>query len=88
QIKALQKEAKEKARLARATASLQEKLGLQREQAALKRQADDLHHQLYLRLREIDEERERMLDEIAEKLSLTPTLTPLFTARWTVAELK
>lgn len=86
QIKAAQKEAKEKAKLARATQNLQEKIGLQKEQAALKRQADDLQHQLYLRLGEIDDERNRMLDDIAEKLNLTPTLTPLFTARWTLAE--
>ena len=85
QIKALTKEAKEKTRLSRATADLQEKVALQREANALKRQADDLQHQLYTRLREIDAERERMLDEIAEKLSLTPTLTTLFTIRWDIA---
>lgn len=85
QIKALTKEAKEKTKLSRATVSLQEKVELQREANALKRQADDLNHQLYTRLREIDAERERMLDEIAEKLNLTPTLTPLFTIRWDIA---
>ena len=53
--------------------------------AALKRQADDLQHQLYTRLREIDVERERMLDDIAEKLSLTPDSTTLFTIRWSLA---
>lgn len=85
QIKALTKEAKEKTKVSRATADLQEKVALQREANTLKRQADDLQHQLYTRLREIDAERERMLDEIAEKLSLTPTLTPLFTIRWEIA---
>jgi hypothetical protein len=85
QIKALTKEAKEKAKLSRAVASLEEKVTLQREANALKRQADDLQHQLYTRLREIDAERERMLDEVAEKLNLTPTLTPLFTIRWDIA---
>ena len=85
QIKALAKEAKEKNKLSRAVQGLQEKVELQREANALKRQADDLNHQLYTRLREIDAERERMLDEIAEKLSLTPTLTPLFTIRWDIA---
>lgn len=84
QIKALQKEAKEKAKLARATQNLAEKVALQREQATLKRRADDLNHQLYTRLREIDIERERTLDKIAGQLSLTPTLTPLFTARWSL----
>lgn len=85
QIKALTKEAKEKTKLSRAVHGLEEKVALQREANALKRQADDLNHQLYTRLREIDAERERMLDEIAEKLNLTPTLTPLFTIRWDIA---
>ena len=85
QIKALTKEAKEKTKLSRAVQNLQEKVQLQREAGACKRQADDLSHQLYTRLREIDAERERMLDEIAEKLNLTPTLIPLFTIRWDVA---
>ena len=79
------KEAKEKTKLSRAVQTLEEKVQLQREAGACKRQADDLSHQLYTRLREIDAERERMLDEIAEKLNLTPTLTPLFTIRWDVA---
>jgi superfamily II DNA or RNA helicase len=85
QIKTLAKEAKEKTKLSRAVQGLQEKVELQREANALKRQADDLNHQLYTRLREIDVERERMLDEIAEKLNLTPTLTPLFSIRWDIA---
>lgn len=85
QIKSLTKEANEKKKLSRATANLQEKLVLQREAKQLQRQVDDLQHQLYTRLREIDEERERMLDEIADQLNLTPTLMPLFTARWSLA---
>lgn len=84
QIKALTKEANEKKKLARAVQNLQEKVELQREAAALKRQADDLQHQLYTRLKEIDDERERMLDEIADKLSLTPEMTTLFTIRWSL----
>ncbi|MBB5773222.1 superfamily II DNA/RNA helicase [Brevundimonas vesicularis] len=85
QIKALTKEANEKKKLARAVQNLQEKVELQREASALKRQADDLQHQLYTRLKEIDDERERMLDEIAEKLNLTPEMTTLFTIRWSLA---
>ena len=84
-IKALGKEAKEKDKLARASVSLPEKVALQREAAALRRESDDLNHQLYARLKEIDAERNRMLDEIAERLNLTPKLTPLFSARWTLA---
>jgi len=85
QIKALTKEANEKKKIARAAQNLQEKVELQREASALKRQADDLQHQLYTRLKEIDDERERMLDEIAEKLNLTPEMTTLFTIRWSLA---
>lgn len=82
QIKALTKDANEKKKLARAVQNLQEKVELQREASTLKRQADDFQHQLYTRLKEIDDERERMLDEIAEKLNLTPEMTTLFTIRW------
>jgi len=85
QIKTLNREATEKKRLARATLGLEEKLALQREAKALQRQVDDLQHQLYTRLREIDAERERMLDEIAVQLNLTPELTTLFTVRWSLA---
>lgn len=85
QIKTLNKESNEKKKLARATLGLEEKLTLQREAKALQRQVDDLQHQLYTRLREIDEERERMLDEIAEQLNLTPEMTPLFTIKWSLA---
>lgn len=84
QIKGLTKEANEKKKAARAVQNLQEKVELQREASALKRQADDLQHQLYTRLKEIDDERERMLDEIAEKLNLTPEMTTLFTIRWSL----
>lgn len=85
QIKALTKDANEKKKLARAVQNLQEKVELQREASALKRQADDLQHQLYTRLKEIDDERERMLDDIADKLSLTPEMTTLFTIRWSLS---
>jgi len=84
QIKALNKEASEKKKLARATLGLEEKVALQREAKALQRQVDDLQHQLYTRLREIDDERERMLDDIADQLNLTPEMTTLFTVRWSL----
>lgn len=84
QIKALTKEANEKKKLARATSNLQAKLELQREAKSLQAKVDDLQHQLYTRLREIDAEREAMLDEIAEKLSLTPEMNDLFTIRWSL----
>lgn len=82
QIKTLTKEANEKKKLARATSNLEAKLELQREAKQIQRQVDDLQHQLYTRLREIDQERERMLDQIADQLNLIPALTTLFTIRW------
>ncbi|KQR30912.1 hypothetical protein ASF91_13640 [Rhizobium sp. Leaf155] len=84
QIKAVTKEANEKNKTARAVRDLQKKVELQREASSLKRHADDLQHQLYTRLKEIDDERERMLDEVTEKLKLTPDLKTLFTIRWSL----
>ena len=82
QIKTLTKQANETRKSSRAAHELAQKVDLQRQAAALKRQADDLQHRLYTRLAEIDTERERMLDAIADQLALTPALTPLFTIRW------
>jgi chromosome segregation ATPase len=84
QIKELTKQANEKNKLARATTNLAAKLELQQEAKTLKRQVDDLQHQLYTRLREIDDEREAMLDVIAEQLNLTPQVDHLFTIRWSL----
>lgn len=84
QIKELTKQANEKNKLARATTNLAAKLELQHEAKALKRKVDDLQHQLYTRLREIDDEREAMLDVIAEQLNLTPQVDHLFTIRWSL----
>lgn len=84
QIKELTKQANEKNKLARATANLAAKLELQHEAKALKRQVDELQHQLYTRLREIDSEREAMLDTIAGQLNLTPQVDHLFTIQWSL----
>lgn len=83
-IRKLQKEANEKTKLSKLASGLDEKLALQREAAALKREADALKKAYYERLAEIDAEREKLLDEIAAKLDLIPSLEPLFTIRWTV----
>lgn len=82
EIKALNKEATQKEKESRAISSLEQKIELKREAKALKAKADDLHHQLYQRLREIGQQRSDMLDRIAEQLNLTPTLEDLFTVRW------
>lgn len=83
-IRKLQKEANEKTKQSKLASGLDEKLALQREAAALKREADALKRAYYERLAEIDAEREKLLDEVAAKLDLIPSLEPLFTIRWTV----
>jgi hypothetical protein len=84
-IKKLGREANERSKQAKLAQGLDEKLALQREAAELKREADGLKRAYYQRLDEIDAEREKLLNEIAGKLDLTPSLEPLFTIRWTVA---
>ncbi len=86
EIKALIKEANEKEKLSRAVSSLEQKVELKREAKALKNKADELHHQLYQHLRNVDNQRSEMLDRIAEQLNLTPTLEDLFTVRWTLVK--
>lgn len=83
-IKKLGREANEKSKQAKLAQGLDEKLALQREAAELKREADGLKRAYYQRLEEIDAEREKLLNEIASKLDLTPTLEPVFTIRWTI----
>jgi hypothetical protein len=61
---------------------LESKVALQREAGNLRRDADNLKQQYFERLKEIDNQREQMLDDIAEQLNLTPDLTPLFTIQW------
>lgn len=84
-IKKLGRDSNERSKQAKLAQGLDEKLALQREAAELKREADALKRAYYQRLDEIDAEREKLLNEIASKLDLTPALTPLFTIRWTIA---
>ena len=84
-IKMLEKEARDVTKQSRAAKGLQEKLDMQRQAGNLKREADALKQAYFTRLAEIDAERERMLDQIAAKLDLTPNLEPLITIRWEIA---
>lgn len=83
-IRELEKEARDKTKESRAVMELESKVALQREAGNLRRDADNLKQQYFERLKEIDNQRERMLDDIAEQLNLTPTLTPLFIIQWEV----
>lgn len=82
QIKALEKEAREKTKESRAVLNLEEAVELKREAGRLKREADNLKQAYFERLKEIDEQREKMLDDIAAQLNLTPDLSPLFKIQW------
>jgi superfamily II DNA/RNA helicase len=82
EIKRLEKEAREKTKESRAVMALDQKVELQREAGRLKREADNLKQAYFERLKEIDEQREKMLDHIATQLNLTPDLQPLFTIQW------
>ena len=82
QIKALEKEARDKTKESRAVVELDRKVNLQREAGNLRREADSLKQQYFIRLKSIDAQREEMLDTIAEQLNLTPLLKPLFMVNW------
>lgn len=82
QIKVLEKEAREKTKESRAMIALDQKVAMQRGAGRLKREADNLKQAYFERLKEIDDQREQMLDDIASQLSLTPDLQPLFTIQW------
>ena len=84
QIKALEKEAREKTKQSRASLSLKDKVALQKESGKLKRDADNLKQAYFKRMEEIDKQREKMLDEIAKDLELEPVLEEIFTIQWKV----
>jgi superfamily II DNA or RNA helicase len=75
--------AKEKASRA-ASLGLQDKLVLKRGAAALKAKATVLKQTHFDRLKAIETERDRLLDEVETKLQLTPEVQMLFTVRWTL----
>lgn len=84
EMKALKREAEESKKLARATPDLARKIELQRATKALQSKVDDLQHALYTRLKDIDAQRDAMLDAVADQLALTPVQTALFTIRWSL----
>lgn len=48
----------------------------------LERERDDLKMSFFKRKREVEDEIEGKLDEVAEKLAITPKVVPLMTIRW------
>lgn len=78
QIQQFKKEARQ---LASTTEKIQAKKALRK----LERQRDDALAQYHDSRKKIEQEEDRLLDEVSEKLELTHKVTPLFTLRWTLA---
>lgn len=86
EIRRLKKEANQKTSDSRTPGmALDAKVALQRESASLSREADAMNRAYYERMSELDNEVNRILDEVAAKLGLKPSREPLFVARWRVA---
>lgn len=64
---------------------LAEKIDEQRRIARLDKELQDLKFSSFARLREIRNEVNEKLDDVAAKLAITPTITPLMTIRWELA---
>ncbi len=62
--------------------ALDQKLALQREASKLDRQKDTLVAERFTRKRKIQNDVDKMLDDVAESLKLEPHVVPLFTLRW------
>lgn len=86
EIRRLGKEAEDKTRQSRAPGmALQAKIDLQREAAALRRDASAMRSAWYERREELSAEVDRLLDETAAKLAIAPSRHALFTVRWRIA---
>lgn len=65
--------------------SMAARLEEQRRIKQLERERDDLKMSFFKRKREVEDEIEGKLDEVAEKLAITPRVMPLMTIRWEIA---
>lgn len=62
--------------------ALDQKLALQREASRIDRQKDTLVAERFTRKRKIQDDVDKMLDDVADSLKLEPEIEPLFTLRW------
>ena len=62
--------------------ALDQKLALQREASKLDRQKDAMVAERFTRKRKIQDDVDKMLDDVGESLKLEPQIEPLFTLRW------
>jgi len=77
QIRAYKKEARQ-------LASTAEKIQAKKELRKLERKRDDALAEYHQSKKAIEQEEDRLLDEVSEKLELTCEIKELFTARWTL----
>ncbi|WP_026224252.1 SNF2-related protein [Marinobacter gelidimuriae] len=68
----------------RQLASTAEKIQAKKELRKLERKRDDALHEYHESRKVIEQEEDRLLDEVAEKLELTCEVRNLFTIRWTL----
>lgn len=62
--------------------ALDQKLALQREASRLDRQKDTMVAERFTRKRKIQDDVDKMLDDVADSLKIEPQIEPLFTLRW------
>ena len=86
EIKATEAEIKEAKKALRGSGlPMAEKLAEKRRVSALQAKRDKMKAEFFDKRAAIRADVEAMLDKVQESLKMKPTLTPLFTIRWTVA---
>lgn len=83
-IKIVEAEIRAMKKAARLLAGLEEKLEAKRAIKRREAQRDDLFAALHQKKKAIQDEVDRLLDDIAESLKVQPEITPVFTIRWRV----
>jgi hypothetical protein len=82
EVKELDREIKDVRRTAAVAATLEEKLQHQKHQRELEGKRNQLRRRIFDRQDEIDAQRNKVIDELEERLSRQQRLTPVFVLRW------
>ncbi|MDH0156342.1 SNF2-related protein [Stutzerimonas stutzeri] len=82
EIKAIDGDIKEVRRIAATAATLEEKLGYQKQQRELEGKRNKLRRELYARQDEIDAERNELIDQLEQQLQQQVQEVTLFTVEW------
>ena len=69
-------------RIAATAATLEEKVGYQKQQRELEGKRNKLRRELYARQDEIEEERNALIDQLEQQLQQHVREEPLFTVEW------